>query len=147
MATELKAGELIHFGLEHVASIWADQSVGFPNEKRAWANRRIVEEDIQPKVLIYEAPENSEESGWTLLLGSETEAEMNDAGRFIASNLGWLVERCPAMLPTVKAAVVGTADGRSDLQFVRGWPGSTFQLTVVDPQGKVLAQLASGSRR
>ena len=37
------------------------------------------------------------------------------------------------------------ADGRSDLQFVLGWPGSTFQLAVVDPDGKVLAQPASGS--
>lgn len=39
---------------------------------------KIVEEDIQPKVLIYEAPGDSEESAWKLLLGSETEAEMND---------------------------------------------------------------------
>ena len=45
---------------------------------------------------------------------------------------------------TTRAFTV-TADGRSDLQFVLGWPGSIFQLTVVDPQGKVVAQPASSS--
>ena len=36
-----------------------------------------------------------------------------------------------------------TADGRGDLQFVLGWPGSTFELTVVDPSGKVFSRSTS----
>jgi hypothetical protein len=36
-----------------------------------------------------------------------------------------------------------TADGKSDLQFVLGWPGSLYQLTVTDPDGKVVAQPAA----
>jgi hypothetical protein len=35
------------------------------------------------------------------------------------------------------------ADGRSDLEFVLGWPGSIYQLTVMDPNGKVFTQPAS----
>ena len=35
------------------------------------------------------------------------------------------------------------ADGKSDLQFVLGWPGSLYELTVVDPSGKVFAKPAS----
>jgi hypothetical protein len=35
------------------------------------------------------------------------------------------------------------ADGKSDLQFVLGWPGSLYELTVVDPDGKVFAKPAS----
>jgi hypothetical protein len=35
------------------------------------------------------------------------------------------------------------ADGKSDLQFVLGWPGSLFELTVIDPDGKVYAKPAS----
>lgn len=35
------------------------------------------------------------------------------------------------------------ADGKSDLQFVLGWPGSLFELTVIDPDGKVFAKPAS----
>src|SRR5438309_438208 len=36
-----------------------------------------------------------------------------------------------------------SADGRSDLQFVLGWPGSTFELTVIDPGGKVASKSSS----
>ncbi|TMD55014.1 MAG: FecR domain-containing protein [Chloroflexi bacterium] len=36
-----------------------------------------------------------------------------------------------------------TADGRGDLQLVLGWPGSTFELTVVDPSGKVFSRSTS----
>jgi hypothetical protein len=35
------------------------------------------------------------------------------------------------------------ADGKSDLQFVLGWPGSLYELTVIDPDGKVFAKPAS----
>ena len=35
------------------------------------------------------------------------------------------------------------ADGRSDLDFVLGWPGSIYQLVVVDPTGKTFSQPAS----
>jgi hypothetical protein len=35
------------------------------------------------------------------------------------------------------------ADGKSDLQFVLGWPGSLYELTVVDPDGNVSARSAS----
>jgi hypothetical protein len=36
-----------------------------------------------------------------------------------------------------------TADGKSDLQLVLGWPGSIFELTVVDPSGKNYAKPAA----
>jgi hypothetical protein len=36
-------------------------------------------------------------------------------------------------------------DGRSDIQFVLAWPGSTFGLTIRDGTGSVLAQRASGA--
>jgi FecR protein len=36
-----------------------------------------------------------------------------------------------------------TADGSSNLQFVLGWPGSLYELTVTDPNGKVFARPAS----
>jgi hypothetical protein len=36
-----------------------------------------------------------------------------------------------------------STDGRSDLQFVLGWPGSTFELTVIDPGGKVFSRSSS----
>jgi Flp pilus assembly protein TadG len=35
------------------------------------------------------------------------------------------------------------ADGKSDLEFVLGWPGSIFELTVIDPSGKTFAQPAA----
>jgi len=35
------------------------------------------------------------------------------------------------------------ADGTSDLQFVLGWPGSLYELTVLDPAGRVFAKPAS----
>jgi hypothetical protein len=34
-------------------------------------------------------------------------------------------------------------DGKSDLQFVLGWPGSIYELTVMDPDGNVAARSAS----
>ncbi len=36
-----------------------------------------------------------------------------------------------------------TVEGPTDLQFVLGWPGSIYELTVVDPDGNVLARQAS----
>jgi len=36
-----------------------------------------------------------------------------------------------------------TADGKSDLQFVLGWPGSIFELTVTDPAGKQFSKPAA----
>jgi len=35
------------------------------------------------------------------------------------------------------------ADGKSDLQFALGWPGSLYELTVIDPDGKLFARPAS----
>ncbi len=35
------------------------------------------------------------------------------------------------------------ADGNSDLQFVLGWPGSLYELTLVDPNGTLFARPAS----
>jgi hypothetical protein len=35
------------------------------------------------------------------------------------------------------------ADGKSDLQFVLGWPGSIYELTITDPAGNVVARSAS----
>ena len=37
------------------------------------------------------------------------------------------------------------ADGRSDLQFVLGWPGSASELTVVDPDGNLFSQTSSAT--
>jgi len=35
------------------------------------------------------------------------------------------------------------ADGKSDLDFDLGWPGSIFELTVIDPSGKIYGQPAA----
>jgi hypothetical protein len=103
----LAAGDEIHFEPRHVASIWSDEKPAFPSNKQAVANRRIVEEDIQPRVLIFEAPTKPADSGWTFLLGDESAEAMNDRETFLAPNLGWLVERYPALLPVVKDAKPG----------------------------------------
>jgi hypothetical protein len=36
-----------------------------------------------------------------------------------------------------------SADGKSDLQFVLGWPGSIFELTVLDPSGREFGRPAA----
>ncbi|HLQ62273.1 MAG TPA: FecR domain-containing protein, partial [Candidatus Acidoferrales bacterium] len=36
-------------------------------------------------------------------------------------------------------------DGQSDLEFTLGWPGSTFELTVYDPDGQVYDRQSSGT--
>jgi hypothetical protein len=98
---ELSAGDEIQFGPHHVAALWSDVPPGFPADKKAVANRRIVQEDLEPKVLIYEEPTSTNDSGWTFLLGTETPQDMNDREMFLGPNLGWLVERYPALLPVV----------------------------------------------
>jgi len=37
------------------------------------------------------------------------------------------------------------ADGTSDLQFVLGWPGSIYELTITDPAGNVVSRTASSA--
>lgn len=107
VVSELKAGDLIEFGPEHVAAVQSHKPVGYPAAKKALVNRRIVEEDLAPKVLIFEQPANPSDSGWTLLLGSETPAEMSDRAMFLGPNLGWLAERYPRIVPCLEAAVPG----------------------------------------
>lgn len=105
--TELSAGDRVAFAAKHVARIWSDELVDFPASKKALANRRIVLEDIQPQVLIFEHPESASDSGWTLLLGTETADEMNDRATFVGPNLGWIAERYPAIVPVLRGAVPG----------------------------------------
>lgn len=107
VVTELQAGDRVEFGPEHVASIWSDEPPDYPADKKALANRRIIEEDIQPKVLIFETPSGPQDSGWTFLLGTETPEEMDDRATFLAPNLGWLAERYPAILPALGGGVPG----------------------------------------
>jgi len=101
---DLAAGELVRFGPEHVIAVndprWA------PYEgKRIFVSRRLLEDDrLEPGFAFHDpsdehAPpmaDGTQVSGWQLVVGDETEAELNDASNLRTPNLAWVMERYPA---------------------------------------------------
>lgn len=131
----LGPGDLVRFEPEHVIAVidpwWA------PYEgKVAFANRRLVEDDgLDPGFVVHDPsdeqlpplpvsstwrPEGATTngvqatrsdgriaSGWQLLVGDETEEELEDPSNVLLPHLPWLMERYPAFGALVASGTSG----------------------------------------
>jgi hypothetical protein len=102
--SDLAAGDLIAFGAEHVIAV--DDPRWTPYEdKLAFVSTRLLEDErLDPGVVVHDpsdeqlAPrsDGTRASGWQLLVGDETDEELNQPGGIRVPNLAWLMERYPA---------------------------------------------------
>jgi hypothetical protein len=90
----LSAGDRIEFAAEHVVSIWEDRP---ELELKALVSRRSHEQDLRPGYLYRDTPHNPMDSGWQVLVGDETEAEVSDAAQALLQPLGFVLERWPEL--------------------------------------------------
>lgn len=90
----LNAGDRIEFAPENVVSIWEDRP---ELELKAVVSRRSHEQDLRPGYLCRETPHNDMDSGWQILVGDESGAELNDAGQVLLQPLGFVLERWPEL--------------------------------------------------
>jgi len=106
---DLSIGDEVAFRSEHVIAIQDPKWTPYGN-LRAFANRRLIEDDsIEPGYVVHDPSDlnlkptsNGERaSGWQLLVGQETDDELNDPKHLIAPNLAWLMERYPAFADLV----------------------------------------------
>jgi hypothetical protein len=112
---DLAIGEEIEFGPEHVISVQDLDAI--PRHWVAFAARRLVQDETLVPRYVYQDPadlnrpptrDGRRASGWGLLVGDETEDQLNDASQVVTPSLGWLAERYPAF-----GALVGSgAQGR-----------------------------------
>jgi hypothetical protein len=98
---DLAAGDLIAFEPRHVISI---ESWDRYANQVAFVSRRLLENDeLEPGFVAHEPADlglkprsdGARASGWQLLVGDETEAELADVDNVRAPDLGWLMERYP----------------------------------------------------
>ena len=106
--TNLKAGDIIEFGPEHIAALYkTQQDLPLPYGQYALVSRELLQEDAWPNRLIHEQPTDNNSSGWRLLKGDETEAELNSQESFVAYKVDDLL-RYFRVLDSVLDEPVGT---------------------------------------
>lgn len=90
----LSAGDRIEFAPEHVVSIWEDR----PDlDLKVMVSLRSHEQDLRPRYVCREAPVNPMDSGWQVLVGDESEAELNDATQVLLQPAGFVLDRWPEL--------------------------------------------------
>jgi len=115
--TTIAVGDRVDFGPEHVIGIPGDWPL---LAKKAYVSRRCHDQDIRPGYLYRDDPLNEEDSGWCVMVGDETDDEINNPDNVLLQALGFLLDRWPEL-----KAVLET-DGRT-----REWLWDTDSATYL----------------
>ena len=92
--TNLKAGDVIEFGPEHVAAMFIEsEAAQLPYSQYAWVSRNLLREDAWPRRLFRRRSSEHEFSGWWLLNGDESESEINNRENFVAYTVEDILNR------------------------------------------------------
>jgi hypothetical protein len=94
--TTIHKGDTLSFGPEHVISVVDDWPL---LQKQIFVTRRSHELDLRPRRLIREEPIDGRDSGWSALIGDESEEELADPTRLRAQELGYVLDRWPELRP------------------------------------------------
>ena len=97
--TTIRRGDTIRFGPENVISTLGDWPL---LEKKILVGRRSHEQDLRPRTVYREEPDNDQDSGWRALVGDETDDELNDASYILLQTLGFALDRWPELRPVLK---------------------------------------------
>ena len=92
--SNLKLGDAIEFGPEHVAALYRKpEDPQIPHGKTVIVSHRILTEDVWPQRLVRQQPMDETESGWWIFSGEETEAELSDNSKFSACRVDEIIQR------------------------------------------------------
>lgn len=103
--TSVAAGSRIEFGPEHVVSLWESWPMG---ELKAIVSRRSHVQDLRPRYACRQEPLSAQDSGWQVLVGDETDTELDDASQALLQPLGFLADRWPELRAVFDAGEVGS---------------------------------------
>ena len=122
---DLSGGDEVAFRSEHIIAIQDPKWTPY-EDLLAFANRRLVDDDsLEPGYVVHDRSDMNFEptaygeraSGWQLLVGDETDTELEDADSGLVPNLAWLMERYPAFAELVFS---GARDGEWELDRTTG---------------------------
>jgi len=97
--TTIRAGEVVRFGPEHVIATAENWPL---LEKKAFVSRRSHVQDVRPRYVYREDPDNEEDSGWRALVGDESDEEINTAANVLYQPVGFLLDRWPDLRAVLK---------------------------------------------
>ncbi len=97
--TTIRQGDTVRFGPEHVISTLGDWPL---LGKKILVSRRSHEQDLRPRWVYREEPDNDQDSGWRALVGDETDDELNDASFILLQELGFVLDRWPELRSVLK---------------------------------------------
>lgn len=75
-------------------------------ELNALVSKRCHVDDVRPRYACRQEPLSGQDSGWQVLVGDETGAELDDASSALLQPLGLLVDRWPELRPMFDAGEV-----------------------------------------
>lgn len=105
---DLQPGAVVTFGPQHVAAIAVSESeVGYRVGDRATVSRRLASKDERPGVIWRNETVRQGDSGWTLMLGDESDSFSDDAKNFGATDLGFLTDKFPELEEVFREGKVG----------------------------------------
>lgn len=93
--------------------------------KRVLVSRRSYEGDERPRFVYREEPDDRSDSGWRVVTGEETHAEVDDPGNIVVQPLSALVERWPELRPVFET------DPRTDTW---AWDDVTERYVPIAPE-------------
>ena len=94
--TTVKWGDTVRFGPEHVIAMPGDWPL---LDKKILVSRRSHDQDVRPRYVYREPPDNDTDSGWRALVGDETDEEVGDAGYILLQPVGFVLNRWPELRP------------------------------------------------
>jgi hypothetical protein len=110
---DLAMGDEVEFGPEHVVAVYDADAI--PANLTAFAARRLVEDATLVPGYVYHDPadldlperDGQKASGWSLLVGDETDEDVNDPANVLTPSLAWLAARYPSFGTLVRSGVEG----------------------------------------
>jgi hypothetical protein len=111
---DLAEGDEVEFGPEHVIAVEDPDAI--PHALVAFAARRLVDDDNLNPGYVFHAPadmnhaprrDGRRASGWCLLVGDETDEQVNDPNYILLPSLAWLAERYPDFGTLIRSAPPG----------------------------------------
>jgi len=123
---DLKAGDCVSFGPEHIAQTiikrsdprWFEAA-----DLRAVVSRKVFDNGQMVRWMYRQAPDGDGDSGWRLFTGDETAEYLEDSKNIRLCSIGWLLDWDPSLLPAIRAEA-GAAFERP--------PGSLAWVPVTD---------------
>lgn len=94
--TTVRQGDAIRFGPGHVISTRGDWPL---LGKKILVSRRSHEQDLRPRWVYREEPDNEQDSGWRALAGDESDDELSEASSILLQALGFVLDRWPELRP------------------------------------------------